>query len=435
VGKTTLQRQIIEHLIAEEGIHPRRILRIQFDETPALSELRDPILAVARWYEDRILSQSLNESARRGEPAYFLFDEVQNLPDWGPQVKSLVDHNTVRVMITGSSALRIKTGHDSLAGRVSTIELGPLLLREISGIRFQEEIPGMLQTNGVSDLLRPEFWEEMKDLGRKHQAARDRAFASFSEMGAYPVAQKPEASSWEKVEQYLMEAIIQRALVHDLRTSERGRKRDPQLLEEVFRLSCRYAGQAPGQAIMVQQVHHVLQADISWQRVLHYLRFLNDALLIRLVAPLEIALKKKKGYDKICLCDHALRAAWLKESVPLVPEQLKDKPHFATLAGHLAESIVGYFLGSLPGMGLHHFPERGTEPEVDFVLTIGETRIPMEIKYQDQVTERDAFGLRAFIEKTAYNATFGILITRNDNEKIRDPRIVSLPLSTLLLMR
>ena len=53
-----------------------------------------------------------------------------------PQLKAIVDHHTLRVVVTGSSALRIEAGRDSLAGRITTLEIGTLLLREIAGLRF-----------------------------------------------------------------------------------------------------------------------------------------------------------------------------------------------------------------------------------------------------------------------------------------------------------
>ena len=122
--------------------------------------------------------------------------------------------------------------------------------------------------------------------------------------------------------------------------------------------------------------------------------------------------------------------------IPVTPEGLKKSPHLSDLAGHLAESIVGYFLGGIPGLDISWFPEREVEPEVDFVITVGEHRIPLEIKYRHRIDgHRDTLGLRAFIEKTVYNAPFGILITLLDDVKIHDPRIVALPLSSLLLVR
>jgi predicted AAA+ superfamily ATPase len=87
-------------------------------------------------------------------------------------------------------------------------------------------------------------------------------------------------------------------------------------------------------------------------------------------------------------------------------------------------------------LDLAHFPERGTEPEVDFVLTVGEHRIPLEVKYRQHIDpHRDTVGLRAFVEKKVYNAPFGILVTMHDGVQIPDPRIVPVSLPSLLLLR
>jgi hypothetical protein len=70
------------------------------------------------------------------------------------------------------------------------------------------------------------------------------------------------------------------------------------------------------------------------------------------------------------------------------------------------------------------------------MITVGEHRIPLEVKYRQHIDEhRDTLGLRAFIEKTVYHAPFGVLITLSDDVSIADPRIVALPLSSLLLVR
>lgn len=235
---------------------------------------------------------------------------------------------------------------------------------------------------------------------------------------------------------YLNETIIRRAIQHDLRMGPRGQKRDEKLLEEVFRLCCRYAGQTPGQAIFVPEIQQALAANIGWTRILSYLRFLDGTLLIRLVQPLELRLKRKKSAPKVCLSDLSLRASWLQELVPLDPDGLSAAPHLSDLAGHLAESTLGYFLGFIPGLDLAHFPSRGAEPEVDFVLTVGTRRIPVEIKYRRRIDpHEDTRGLRAFLEKTVYNAPFGLLVTLEDETTIPDPRIIPISLSSLLWMR
>jgi predicted AAA+ superfamily ATPase len=437
VGKTTLQQQLIEHLIGKEGVEPNRILRIQFDEIPSLKRFEDPILSLCRWFESRILRSSFNEMAKAQKPAYVFFDEVQNLSDWSPQIKALVDHHSVRVLLTSSSALRIEYGRDSLAGRITTLELGTFLLREIAELHNIGDIPALLpKSNGLGDIQKKEFWEALRQLGISNRRLRDKAFSTFSDRGGYPVSLARMDRPWAEIADQLNETVIRRVIQHDLRLGERGRKRDQDLLEELFRLCCRYAGQAPGQPVFITELRKVLSANVGWIRVLSYLRFLNDTLLIRLIDPLEIRIKKRKGRPKISVCDHGLRAGWLQEVIPLTPEALRQSPHLSDLAGHIAESVAGYYLAGIPGLDLSWFPERGNEPEVDFVVTVGEVRLPVEIKYRQRIDRhRDTLGLRAFIEKAVYNAPFGILVTLEDDVAIDDPRIVALPLSSLLLLR
>jgi len=262
-----------------------------------------------------------------------------------------------------------------------------------------------------------------------------RAFSAFSDYGAFPMAQVRRDVPWEQIADQLNETVIRRAITHDLRMGPKGQKRDEHLLEEVFRLACRYVGQSPSQGFYLTEIREVMHANIGWQRVLAYLRFLDGTLLLRLIEPLELRLKRRRGAAKICLCDHALRAAWLQEVIPLTPEGLGSAPHLHDLAVHIAESVTGYFFRSIIGLDVAHFPERAQEPEVDFVLTVGEQRIPVEVKYRRRIDYRDTIGLRAFIEKAHYHAPFGILVTLLDEVASDDPRIVSLPLSSLLLLR
>jgi predicted AAA+ superfamily ATPase len=436
VGKTTIQGQLVDHLVRSEKVDPTHILRVQFDDLPPIRRTEMPIQAITRWFQRAVMGMTFNEAARAGQTAYLLLDEVQNLRDWAPQIKFLVDHHDVRVMVTGSSSLRIEAGQDSLAGRLRYADLGPLSLREIAELRFGPATRSSLGGNGLHELTERAYWQALREKGQRESELRHQAFAAFSERGAYPRAQAESGIPWPLMADDLNETVINRAIVHDLRMGERGRKRDEQLLKELFRLACRYAGQAPGRSVFVPEIKQALDANVGWQRVNSYLDFLERAMLIRRVLPLEIRLKRLKGSPKLCLCDHALRASWLQEVVPLAPAALAENEHLRGVAGHLAESAAGYFLSTIPGLDLAHSPERGSEPEVDFVLTVGTKRIPLEVKYRNRVDEfEDTRGLRAFLEKTANNAPFGVLVTMHDDVPIADPRIVQIPLSTLLWMR
>lgn len=437
IGKTTAQLQLIEEFLAE-GIKPTRILRVQFDDLASVKRLEDPILRIVEWFERFVMKRSLNEAARASEPAFLFFDEVQNLTTWAPQLKSLVDAATVQVVVTGSSALRIEAGRDSLAGRISTLEAGTLSLTEIAAFSGQEFPQPCLGDNGLDKLASQSFWQQLREHGIHHAQARDRVFAEFSGRGSYPLAHERKEVDWASLADQLNETVVRRVIKHDLRMGDRGRKRDEALLEELFRLACRYAGQAPSISTLADEARRALQANIGAQRANHYLRFLGGSLLLRLIEPSEIRLKRKRGAPKICLSDHSLRAAWLQEVVPLTPAGLAADPSLADLAGHIAESVVGATLSTVGGLDIAWFPERAGEPEVDFVITIGTRRIPIEVKYRARIDPmRDTTGLRTFIEKSVYNAPFGILVTQNDlpADHIKDPRIVALPLSTLMMLK
>ena len=358
VGKTTAQLQIIEDLLAE-GVPPHTILRVQFDELGSLQPLVDPILRIADWFEHHIAGTHFNRLARAGQWAHLLFDEVQVVGGWHVQLKFLVDNASVRTMITGSSALRIEQGRDSLAGRISTIEAGVFSLTEIGPLHGLETPKPFLPTNGLSGLL---------------------------------------------------EALLQ--------------------------LTCRYAGLAPAVSELAEQVGLSLNMPVDGRRVTRYLNLLADTLLVRLVPPLDVRLRKNRGGPKLCLADHALRACWLQEQVPLAPDALAERQDLTTQAGHLAESVFGSAASLVAGLDIAHWPKRGADREVDFVLTVGVLRVPVEIKYQRRIDPyRDTAGLRSFLEKTVNNAAFGILITQDASGVVDDPRIVSLPLSTFLLLR
>jgi predicted AAA+ superfamily ATPase len=421
---------MIQRLL-DRGVAPLSILRLQCDDLPTLKALHEPVLTIVRWYEATILRRSLNAAARGGEPCFIFLDEVQNLSAWTVELKHLVDTSTTRVVVTGSSALRIGLGRDSLAGRLHTIEVGTLTLREIAAIRFGESLPSMLERAG-DELTRKEFWLDLQRTAQADRPTRAKAFREFAVRGGYPIAHRLGTTPWTEVAQQLNETVVQRMIAHDLRVSDRGRTRDAGLLEEIFRLGCRYVGQAPSLQKLAAEARQALAANVGPTRIRHYLRALDMALLLRLVNPLELRLKRTQGAPKLCLVDHGLRASWLQELIPLEPAALRTHQHLSDLAGRIAESVVGTYLLHLPGLSLSHFPERDGAPEVDFVLTIGDRRVPLEVKYRRRIDQsQDLAGLKSFLDKQVYNAPLGILVTQEE-VRVDDPRIVCLPLPTLL---
>lgn len=436
VGKTTLQGQLIEQLLAD-GTPPAHILRAQFDDQPGRGRSTHDVLDLAYWFEEHVLATPFNDAARQGQPAILFLDEVQNLQDWDIQIKQLVDHHDVSLVVTGSSALRIGLGRDSLAGRIQAFDLGTLRLTEIAELRGHGPLPPVQSDNGWAEWLDPGFWRAVTAHGAAYARARDAAFAAFDQRGAYPRSHVAADVPWPEVADQLNDTVVRRVIQHDLRLGERGRKRDPQLLEEVFRLACRYAGQSPSTATLAREAQARLHANVGPQRVRHYLDFLDSSLLLRTVQPLEMRLKKQRAPAKLCLCDHGVRAAWLQEDVPLAPARLDRAAGASDLAGHLVESILGYYLLSLTGPDVSYLPARTGQAEVDLVLGIGTQRIPIEIKYRRRFdSPSDVAGLTAFLDQPANDAPLGLVVTRSDTRlPALDPRIVPVALEDVLLVR
>ncbi|MCG9895081.1 MAG: AAA family ATPase [Fimbriimonadaceae bacterium] len=437
IGKTTLQEQVIKQLLID-GYPPERILRLQFEDLPNVQQSDLRLEKHLEFFESAIMKRSFNEAAHEGRPALVFLDEVQNLAKWSETLKSFVDRATVRVFVTGSSALRISLGRDSLAGRMQTLEVGPLRLSEIAEIRGLSGVSPFQESNGLGDWDQAEFWNDV-NAHAERQPDLEAAFKLFSDWGAYPLAHKSAEHDWQTVSAQLRETVVTRVITHDLRIGERGRKRDPDLLQDVFRLACRNAGQIFSPGSWRKEFETVNQAIIGDQRIENYLRFLNESLLIHLVEPQEFRQKKRRTREKICLSDHALRAAVLGERVPLVPEGLAEAAEdVKTLAGFLAESCTGGFLSEILGSNLRHKPSFGSgkklQPEIDFVMNVNDSRIPVEIKYRRTVSPADLAGLRTFLDEKLNKAPFGLLITQRRIE-VSDPRIISVPLSNLLLVR
>lgn len=443
VGKSVLQAQLIEELLltgksdpTRTSVEAARILSVQFDDAPALGGISMPIQAIVRWYEKNVLGQTLNEAAREGRPAYLLFDEVQNLADWSVQLKILADKADARILVTGSSALRIGRGQDNLAGRMTTIELGPLRLCEVAGIRGIRGLSPYAPDATIEDWRKRDFWIGLIAHGRKHASARDDAFRLFSERGGYPLSHVAVNQPTNTVRQQIVGEVINKTIAHDPGHRPGGLPLDPQFVKEVFRLMCRYAGQAPTTKRLADELQQLLQTPITNTKVAQAIQFLADSLLIYCIPPLEMLQKKQVHPAKICVCDHFVRDGVLQETLPLDPDSLKGCTEAVSgQAGRVIESVLGYFLNGIPGVELSWFPPRPKEPELDFVLTIGTSRIPVEIKYRRGRVGDDALtGIDAFCTKAAYAAPFGLIVTQTTEGPVGE-NAIAIPASTFLLLK
>ena len=208
-----MQLQMIDDLLAE-GVPPHHIIRVPLDEVTVTEDMFNPILRITSWVERNVTPATFNALVHQGQTAYLFFDEVQHISNWSNQLEFLVDHSAVKVVATGSSALRIEPGHDSLAARISTVESGVLSLTEIAEFQGTAPLERFPLEQSFGQFRRLEFWQALAEHGRRNAEARDQAFSLFSERGGYPMAHDPSQppADWPAVAHLLNEEVIRPVL-------------------------------------------------------------------------------------------------------------------------------------------------------------------------------------------------------------------------------
>jgi len=435
VGKTTIQKQIIEELLFIDNVKAKNIFRVQFDDVPALGSLASPVETLVRWYEKTVLGSTVNEAVARGEGVYFFFDEIQNLPAWSSQVKAIADHTRAKILVTGSSALRIAKGKDSLAGRVAQIDLGPLTLTEILGVRRVRNALGDFESAIAEDIVDKDFWHNFIELTEKYRTDIDEAVQYYSDLGGYPICHKATEASPSDLADLLIDGVINKAIDHDPVRLSSKRSVNRHVAKELFRLICRYAGQPLTVTQFSRQIGTALGKGVSSDEINDALAFLEETMLVRRVRQLEMLCRKNDGCCKYCVCDPFVRNSFLGEDIPLDPSELASVDQaVATQAGHLVESCIGNHCSQIPRVDLSWVSQKANTDEIDFILTIGDKRIPIEVKYVSRkIRQSDYEAVSKFALNPHYGAEFGLVATQTLAGELSDNVLAVRALDLLLL--
>lgn len=148
-GKTWLMHQVIEGLLGS-GVERQRILYINFED--------DRLLPASARLASQLLEAFYTLFPENHKKKCFLFfDEIQNVENWPPFLRRVLDSNKVEIYVTGSSAkLLSKEIHTSLRGRTTATEVWPYSFLEY--LRSKEITPsGDIATPHERSLLKKEL--------------------------------------------------------------------------------------------------------------------------------------------------------------------------------------------------------------------------------------------------------------------------------------
>ena len=428
VGKSTIMEQLIQTLIYDKRlVEPKQVLRVLFD-TPGM-QLNNPILTIVRWFEESVAKDTFNNLWQQNKPVFLFFDEVQDVPQWSQQLKAIIDVQMCKALITGSSALMLLRGQESLPGRLDAYHLNPLSLPEVAGLQNIAFLPSRKQTV-YSDFVKKEFWKELSNFTNLFL---DDTFKRYCDLGGYPYCQAGKENTLAERNNFLKNNVTIRTIDHDLGvgmgrgTGISRNLLNSTVLRNIFMILCKYTGKSVAYGTLQSEIAKSTGASINNDQLCRLLAMFDNSLLVRIIHPSQHRFEGAKTQIKPCLCDHTIRAAWLAEEVSLYESTPNED-----MAGSIVEGMVGYLLSSIDGIGVSYLPAKGEQGEIDYIIEIGDKHIPVEVKYRNTLPHQFN-ALEHYVSRPVNNAPFGLVITK-DKSWIRD-HIIAVPFKNFLLLQ
>ena len=352
-GKTTL----IQRLVADLSISlitPE--IRLRYEKEPGI--LRKEIEALEPKGEKR--------------PVVVL-DEVQKVPELLDVAQDLIDRHKANFILTGSSARKLRRGHDLnlLPGRVVTLRLDPFTLAESTPKDLEERLlygslPGIAQIESLQD--------------------REVDLESY-------------------VTLYLEEEIRAEALVRNLASFAR-----------FVELAASESGRTSNFRKISQEI------GVAHTTITAYYEILEDCMIAERVDPITKSMTRKKltRSSKYLFFDLGVRRIAAREGTKPARE------HW----GCLFEQFAGLELIRAARLSPHDnrvfFWRDPDGPEIDWVLERKDEYIPIEVKWSNSPHETDIRHLKTFLAEYK-NARTGYVVCQTPRKMKLADRIYALP--------
>lgn len=316
-----------------------------------------------RQYEadpDQLIREVQALKSTKGSLPLVVIDEVQKVPALMDGVQYLIDNGVAQFILTGSSArkLRHSKNVNLLPGRVIQLRLDPLLL---------EELPTPFPI--IEDFL---LYGSLPAIRLETDCTiREEELDSF-------------------VDLYLEDEVRAEALVRDIGA-----------FENFLRLAAMESGNIVNFDKISQDVG-VARTTIS-----SYYQILEDCLVAERIEPYTESRSRKKltKSPKYLLFDLGLRRLAAEEQ-PTLPQKY---------LGGLFEQFIGLQLIHWSRLQNQKttvcFWRDSSGPEVDWLLTRGEKLLPIEVKWTDSPSLRDAKHLELFLREYS-SATKAYVVCR-----------------------
>jgi predicted AAA+ superfamily ATPase len=353
-GKTTL----LEHQTSPALVLSMLDSRIYWQLTQNPDSLREEITAL---------------NSADGLPL-IVVDEIQKLPSLLDTIQLLIDKKMAQFIITGSSARKLRHGHNinRLPGRVIQLQLDPLCIAEMPQIPPLAELllfgslPGVRILNNDND--------------------RELLLSSY-------------------VQTYLEDEIRAEALVRKLGA-----------FVHFLELAAIEAGNPINMSKLAQDI------GISRSTIEQYYQLLEDCLLAERIMPVTQSKSRKRltHAPKYLLFDLGVRRLCAKEGYK--QSELALSKLFEQFVGL---ELIRYLRLKQPQASVHYWRDH-SGPEVDYVVKWQQRFLPIEAKWTDNPQAKDYRHVQIFMEEYPCFSQ-GYLICRIARKRRLTPKIIALP--------
>ncbi len=335
-GKTTVLKQVIDHLIKSKKVKREYILFYSFDEEqPKIEE-------IVTEYETKSGKELLDIK----DKIYIFLDEIQKLKNWQNQVKYYYDnYQNIKFFVSGSSSLFIKKHtQESLAGRIYEFVLNPLSFEEF--LIFKNKGQMLKKKRLFEDTLKKEFLSYQK-----------RQFIESIN------------KSEERVAEYI-KTMIEKIVYQDIP------KIFPIENEELLMRILKIIASNPG----MLSDYGSLSKELGISRVTlsNYFFYLNESFLI----------KKLYNFSRNMLTsEKKMKKFYLTTTsfFPFLNNEIDESK--------LIENLIVAFVDA------KFFWRTPQKYEVDVILKEKSKIIPIEVKYKEYISKKDIKNLLRFCEK------------------------------------
>jgi predicted AAA+ superfamily ATPase len=246
-GKTWYCYQHMKELL-DEGIPKERILYLNFEDDRLLPFSAGDFQTILDTYYRKFPSFKTME-------CFYFFDEIQRIQGWETFVRRVLDTESIRLHVTGSSSKLLSSEIASaLRGRSLTTEIYPFSFSEFLTLRGEER-------------------GEKARYGSRKRASLQHLAGLYMKTGGFPEVQSLETASRHEVLRNYLDVVILRDVVERHGVGNVG----------ALRSLIRQAISAPGGRFSVNRFYNTMKSrgiSCTKNSLYDYLDYLTDAFMI-----------------------------------------------------------------------------------------------------------------------------------------------------------